>query len=156
MIDTRDEFVELIRANARAMFRAARSVLDSDAQAEDAVGEAILTAWQKLDSLRDPNAARTWLVRLAVNKAIDERRRTSRLTSTEELLELAAPERAASPWEAVCALPPDRRTAVVLYYYEGMKVREIARVLNISVGTVKSRLARARRELWEMLKEDEL
>lgn len=151
---TEDEFVQLIRDNARAMFRAARSILDSDAQAEDAVSEAILTAWQKLDTLKNPAAARTWLVRMAVNRAFDERRRTARFTSTEELLELPAPEWAQSPWEAVCALPAERRAVVVLHYYEGMKLKEIARTLGISAGTVKSRLSRARGDLRELLKED--
>lgn len=149
-----NEFVELIRENSRAMFRAARAVLDSDADAEDAVSAAILTAWQKLDTLKNPAAARTWLVRMTVNRAYDERRRTSRLTSTEELLELPAPEAAESPWEAVCALPEPRRAVVVLHYYEGMGIREIARTLGISAGTVKSRLSRAREELRNILKEE--
>lgn len=152
---SQEEFVELIRANSHAMFRAARSVLDSDAQAEDAVSEAVLTAWQKLGTLKDPGAARSWLVRLAVNRAYDERRRASRFTSTEELPELSEPERPCSPWDAVCALAPERRAVVVLHYYEGMKIREIARILKLSPGTVKSRLARARQDLREILKEEE-
>ena len=59
------------------------------------------------------------------------------------------------PNVAVCALPPDRRTAVTLFYYESMTVDEIARLLGVPQGTVKSRLARARAQLKEMLQEQE-
>ena len=71
--------------------------------------------------------------------------------------ELAAPPAAQYDglWEAVCALPPDRRTAVTLFYYESMTVDEIARLLGVPQGTVKSRLARARAQLKEMLQEQE-
>ena len=54
-------------------------------------------------------------------------------------------------WEAVCALPPERRVAVALFYYEGLRVDEIARLLRVPQGTVKSRLSRARKQLKEML-----
>lgn len=58
-------------------------------------------------------------------------------------------------WEAVCALPPERRAVVALFYYEGLPVDEIARVLGVPPGTVKSRLSRARAQLKEMLQEQE-
>ena len=69
----------------------------------------------------------------------------------------AAPEppRYDGLWEAVSALPPDRRAAVVLFYYEDMGVEEIARCLGIPRGTVKSRLSRARKQLKEMLCDEE-
>ena len=54
-------------------------------------------------------------------------------------------------WEAVCALPPERRVAVVLFYYEDLTVEEIAKVLHVPQGTVKSRLSRARKQLKELL-----
>ena len=67
----------------------------------------------------------------------------------------AEPPRESGLWDAVRALPPERRTAVVLFYYEDMSVEPIARCLGVPAGTVKSRLSRARKQLREMLQEQE-
>lgn len=155
---TRDEFADAVTRHSRRMYRAARSVLDSGADAEDAVSQAILQAWQSLDKLRDREAVGPWPVRIAVNCAYALRRRQGRVVPLDGLApEPAAPEpvRYDGLWEAVSALPPDRRAAVVLFYYEDMGVEEIARCLGIPRGTVKSRLSRARKQLKEMLCDEE-
>ena len=146
---TREEFAAAVTEHGRRMFRAARAVLDSDADAEDAVGQAVL---------QDKDAARPWLVKIAVNCAYAQRRRQGRVVYLDDLpQEPAAPEPRAHDglWEAVCALPPERRAVVALFYYEGLPVDEIARVLRVPPGTVKSRLSRARAQLKEMLQEQE-
>ena len=155
---TREEFAAAVTQHSRRMFRAARSVLDSDADAEDAVGQAVLQAWQSLDKLRDKEAVRPWLVKIAVNCAYAQRRRQGQVVYLDDLpQEPAAPEppQTGGLWEAVCALPPDRRAAVTLFYYEDMPEREIAKVLGVPLGTVKSRLSRARKQLKEMLCDEE-
>ena len=76
---TRDEFADAVTRHSRRMYRAARSVLDSGADAEDAVSQAILQAWQSLDKLRDREAVGPWLVRIAVNCAYALRRRQGRV-----------------------------------------------------------------------------
>lgn len=151
---THEEFSAAVTQYSRVMFRAARSVLDSGADAEDAVGQAVLQAWQSLPQLRDKGAVRPWLVRIAVNCAYAQRRRQGRVVSLDDLpQEPAAPEppQGHGLWEAVCALPPERRVVVTLFYYEDMTVAEIAKCLRLPQGTVKSRLARARKQLKEML-----
>ena len=155
---TREEFAAAVTQHSRRMFRAARSVLDSDADAEDAVGQAVLQAWQSLDKLRDKEAVRPWLVKIAVNCAYAQRRRQGRVVYLDDLpQEPAARETICHDglWEAVCALPAERRAAVVLFYYEGLRVDEIARLLGAPQGTVKSRLSRARAQLKEMLQGQE-
>lgn len=155
---TQEEFSAAVTQHSRAMYRAARSVLDCDADAEDAVAQAVLQAWQSLDKLRDKSAVRPWLVKIAVNCAYAQRRKQGRVVYLDDLLrEPAAPEprRYDGLWEAVSALPPDRRAAVVLFYYEDMPVDQIAKCLGTPRGTVKSRLARARAQLKEMLQEQE-
>ena len=155
---TREEFAAAVTQHSRRMFRAARSVLDSDADAEDAVGQAVLQAWQSLDKLRDKEAVRPWLVKIAVNCAYAQRRKQGRVVYLDDLpQEPAAPEppQTGGLWEAVCALPPERRAVVALFYYEGLPVDEIAKCLGVPQGTVKSRLSRARAQLKEMLQEQE-
>ena len=154
----REEFVRLVREHSRSMFRAARALLDSDAAAEDAMGEAVLLAWQSYPRLRNPAAAKSWLLRICVNCACGQRRKTGREVALEGLEERVAPERDEERsylWDAVRALPEDQRLAVLLYYYEDMPVAEIARTLGIAQGTVKSRLGRGRDRLRQMLREEE-
>lgn len=155
---TREEFAAAVTENSRAMFRAARSVLDCGADAEDAVAQAVLQAWQSRDRLRDKSAVRPWLVKIAVNCAYAQRRKQGRVVYLEDLpQEPAAPEppQYSGLWEAVCALPPERRVVVTLFYYEGLTVEQIAKCLGVPRGTVKSRLSRARKQLKEMLCDEE-
>ena len=155
---TQEEFAAAVTEHGRRMYRAARAVLDSDADAEDAVSQAVLQAWQSLDRLKNREAVRPWLVKIAVNCAYAQRRKQRRVVYLDDLpQEPAAPEprRYDGLWEAVCALPPDRRAVVTLFYYEDMTVDEIAKLLRAPRGTVKSRLARARGQLKEMLQEQE-
>ena len=150
--ERRERFAALAREHGRAMFRAARAVLDSDADAQDAVGEALLRAWQSFDRLRDPAAAKPWLLKIAVNCARAQLRRARPVLPLEEAAGAAAPaEEPLGLWELVRTLPEDQRLAVTLYYYDGLSVGEIARVLGVPQGTVNSRLARGRdrlRERW--------
>ena len=138
----RQEFAALVQAHSRALFRAARALLDSDAAAEDAVGEAVLLAWQAFPRLRRRESARAWLLKITVNCAYDQRRRARPTVPLEE---------------AACAAAPaqeDQRMAVTLYYYDGLSVGEIAQVLGAPQGTVKSRLSRGRDKLRERLREE--
>ena len=153
--ERREQFAALAREHGRAMFRAARAVLDSDADAQDAVGEALLRAWQAFDRLRDPAAAKPWLLKIAVNCARAQLRRARPVLPLEEAAGAAAPaEEPLGLWELVRALPEDQRLAVTLYYYDGLSVGEIARVLGVPQGTVKSRLARGRDRLRERCMEE--
>ena len=153
--ERRERFAALAREHGRAMFRAARAVLDSDADAQDAVGEALLRAWQSFDRLRDPAAAKPWLLKIAVNCARTQLRRARAVLPLEEAAGAAAPaEEPLGLWELVQALPEDQRLAVTLYYYDGLSVGEIARVLGVPQGTVKSRLARGRDRLRERCMEE--
>ena len=65
----RQEFAALVQAHSRALFRAARALLDSDAAAEDAVGEAVLLAWQAFPRLRRRESARAWLLKITTSAA---------------------------------------------------------------------------------------
>lgn len=151
----RQEFAALVLAHSRALFRAARALLDSDAAAEDAVGEAVLLAWQAFPRLRRRESARAWLLKITVNCAYDQRRRARPTVPLEEAACAAAPvQEPLGLWELVQALPEEQRLAVTLYYYDGLSVREIAQVLGAPQGTVKSRLSRGRDKLRERLREE--
>ena len=153
----REQFSQAVCEHSRAMFRAARAVLDSDADAEDAVSEAILRAWQAWGGLRKQEAVRAWLLKITVNCAREQRRKTGRVVAMENLETVAgaAEDRHYDGlWDAVLALPEEQRAAVALFYYEDMTIAQIAKILGVAQGTVKSRLNRARVRLKGLLSEE--
>lgn len=155
--DARERFAAAVTAHRHAMYRAARVLLDSDADAEDAVSEATLRAWQAFGRLRDESSLKGWLIKITVNCAYEHQRRGARVTYTDDLEPLAggAEDRHDfTLWDAVCRLPEDYRVATVLYYYEDMTTAEIAKALGVREGTVRSRLARARKRLRTLLEEE--
>lgn len=155
---TREEFSRAVTEHSRVMFRAARAILDSDADAEDAVGQAILLAWQSRHRLRDPAAVRPWLVKITVNCARRQWKKQGRLLCFDDLEQTPAPSREhlyRDLWEAVLSLSPESRAVVVLFYYEDLTVEQISKLLGIPVGTVKSRLNRARERLKRLLCEED-
>ena len=154
----RSRFAALVQEHSRSMYRAARVLLPGDVQAQDAVGEAVLLAWQSFERLRNPKAAKGWLLKITVNCAYAQLRRDKRLVGLEEAEQVAAPEKPELPetlWQAVLRLPEEQRLVVTLYYYEDMPVSQIACALGVAQGTVKSRLSRGRERLRRMLEEED-
>lgn len=156
--DNQQRFAALVREHSRSMFRAARAILDCDADAEDAVGEAVLLAWQAFPKLKRPEAAQCWLLKITVNCAYGQRRKQRRVVRLDDLSQAAGsvpPPEPSGLWEAVLRLPEDQRLAVMLYYYEDLPVADIAKALGVPQGTVKSRLSRGRERLRGLLREEE-
>lgn len=140
---TGDEFSAAVTEYSRVMYRAARAILNSDADAQDAVGQAILLAWQSRHKLRDVSAVRPWLVKITVNCARRQWKKQWKTLSMDSLEQAPAPSREhvyRDLWEAVLSLPPESRAVVVLFYYEDCTVKQISKLLDIPEGTVKSRL----------------
>ena len=157
------EFEERLRDSGTLAFRVAYGVLRHREDAEDVAQEAFARAYRHFRELRDRERFRAWLVRTAWRLAIDrwrsERRRAVREQvvypdppplSTEDLA--VSTERAAHLWRAIDALPEKLRIVVVLSAMEGHDVREVAALLLLPEGTVKSRLFLARKGLAEKLK----
>ncbi|MGI5963473.1 MAG: RNA polymerase sigma factor [Lawsonibacter sp.] len=156
--ERRTHFAALVQEHSRSMYRSARALLSGDAQAQDAVGEAVLLAWQNFEKLRNLQAAKGWLLKITVNCAYAQMRRDKCLVGLEEAERVVAPEPEERPrelWQAVLCLPEEQRLVVTLYYYEDMAIAQIARTLGIPQGTVKSRLSRGRERLRKWLEEED-
>jgi RNA polymerase sigma-70 factor (sigma-E family) len=142
-------FDELFRLRYEGMVRVAYLLLGSQPEAEDVVQDAfarIELRWSRLDN---PEG---YLHRCVVNRSHDMLRRRRleqrfRSLRRDETTELGADELA----DALAALPPKRRTAVVLKYYAGLREREIAEAMGVRPGTVKSMLHRALAQLREVI-----
>ena len=147
-----DAFAELARAAVVRLDRAARLILRDPELARDAVQDGLIRAWRDLPGLRDPDAFDGWLHRLTVNACLDLARRRRRRPIEVELSPIHHPAIAdASAGVArrdlvdnvLRSLDPDGRAIVVLHYYLGLPLTEVAATLRIPVGTVKSRLHHA-------------
>lgn len=152
---TKEEFGQAIISEQGRMYRIARGYLRGEQDCLDAISEAICKAWQKQSTLRDEQVFVPWLVRILIRECINIQRRQKHMTPVETLPEqVALPSQNEVLREALDALPQKLRAPVILHYMEGYGVKDIARMLHITKGTVCSRLHRARTRLRESLKED--
>ena len=145
----------MMRLHNRTLYRTARAILRDDAEAEDAVQEAYLHAYRKLNTFRGESKLSTWLVRIAANEALMRRRRNPKpaeaAEETEAISESPGPQDDAERAEMrrlleahIDALPDGYRAVFVLRAVEEFSVEETAAVLAIPPATVRSRYFRAR------------
>lgn len=145
--------------NQTAMFRMARTILRNDEDAEDAVQEAILSAYANLDSLRNPEKFKSWILHILTNKCYDacrKNRPSVALSDVEEFLPASGTDctEKLSLWQAVQQLPEDLRTVITLFYYDDFSIRQISETLNLGRAAVKTRLFRGRERLKALLGEE--
>lgn len=150
---TQEELSALIMDNKDGMYRLAFSILRNDADAQDAVSDAIVLAFEKCHQLRKTSSAKSWLMQILVNssKKIAVQSNKYVLLENEIQYEQAEEFKDDDMWETVMELDEEFREVVVLYYYEQFSVREIGKMLRVPEGTVKSRLARAREKLLRII-----
>ncbi|CAH1197568.1 ECF RNA polymerase sigma factor SigM [Paenibacillus plantiphilus] len=157
---SRDAFISLIRNNEGVMYAIARNILRTDNDAADAMQEAILKAYSNIGNLREPAYFRTWLIRILINECRQIVRYNSKFVSIAAVMEPTAAYQGLDSKlemeELLEQLDMDHKEVVVLYYMEDISVKEIAGMLDISEGTVKSRLYRARTKLATLLKDADM
>ena len=154
---TTEEFGKRIVDMQETLYRVCYSMLPQACDREDAVQECIRIAWQKIGSLRDERLLQTWVIRILIHEcyAVSERRK--REYPTDVLPERVAPPDAdAGLHDALMALPASLRLPVTLHYLEGCSLFEVARILRLPTGTVKSRLNRARKQLKAFMQGEEM
>jgi RNA polymerase sigma-70 factor (ECF subfamily) len=156
-------FEEQLAESGALAFRVAYAVLRQRQDAEDVAQETLVRAYRRLHTLREPQRLRAWLVRISFRAALDRRRAGQRRERREQAAVDAAPEANAETlaaanefrerlWRAIDALPEKLRAVVVLAGIQGYEMREVAALLDLPEGTVKSRLFLARRTLAETLR----
>jgi len=173
----RDEVAcaELVSEHQRMVFHLALHLLGDHDEALDLSQEVFLNVFRTIGRFRGQSALRTWIYRIVINQARNRqrwwrRRHRAEQVSLEERLENHAELPAASDleepdrmfgrkelalriWDALAMLPFEQRTAIILREIDGLSYEEIAFSLGVAVGTVKSRLTRAREALRARLRE---
>jgi RNA polymerase sigma-70 factor (ECF subfamily) len=156
------EFESRLAESSTLAFRVAYGVLRHREDAEDVAQEAFAKAYRSFRTMRERDRFRSWLVRitwrLAINRYRSNKRRLVREQVPDEIQfqptaadSVALNERNARLWKAIDALPEKLRIVTVLAGIEEHDLREVARLLGIPEGTVKSRMFLARQRLKEML-----
>jgi len=159
-----EAFGALYESMARDLYRFALYSLGSEAAAQDAVQEAVLSAFRNIAALRSDDAFRPWMFRILRNACRRSLRQTYALRATESLeerfVEVAASDpplgRAMELRQAIAALPDNAREVVLMHVLEGYDSREIGRMLGCPPGTVRARLSRAMGKLRKELDDEEI
>jgi RNA polymerase sigma-70 factor (ECF subfamily) len=151
-------FASEVMSAERSLYRIARSYLPTDADAADAVQEALTRAWEKRGTLRELKFFRTWLTRIVINEckaALRERRRVRPMAQVPEPKPSPPPQADYSLLhDALKAMDIKYRIPLVLFYLDGYSLKEVAGLLLLPQGTVKNRLHRAREKLRTRLSEE--
>lgn len=163
-------FDEIISKYQDKLYNLCRHMLGNAHDAEDAAQDVFLKAYQNLNKFKPDSSLYTWLYRIAINTCIDYRRKpffeslfkTSKegdVFAVDQLSDSPSPERlyeskliSNAIQLALGRLSEKLRTVIVLKEIEGLSYEEMAEVLDVSIGTVKSRISRAREELKKLLK----
>lgn len=156
----KDAFAQIIRVYQKRMFNLALMIVPDRAGAEDVVQEALMRAYTHLDRYEEIRDFYPWIATITVRLAQNWRRSRARMVDSDEdaphaqieapddvLAELIVDQSAKQLWQAVSRLPQGERAAVLLFYQQDMKVNDVAQVLGITPGSVKTLLFRAREKL---------
>ena len=165
-----EAFAQLVALHEKKVYNLALRMCGNPEDAADAAQDAFLAAWKGLPNFRGEAGFSTWLYRLTSNAAIDQLRKGKRQREEASLddgdLPLDVPDRQPGPQEAAESaelqravadglreLSEDHRQILLLREYQGLSYDEIAQALEVDLGTVKSRISRARRALRKILLE---
>ena len=155
---TKQELGDLIIASEDMLFHIGMSMLRNETDVEDAIQSSIVRAFEGLKGLRHDRYARTWLTRIMINEcnSLLRKRKFQAAVDVQEHVPAAfgADLTAADDsllYQAILSLPEEMRLTLTMYYGDEFTIREIAKVLRVSEGTVKSRLSRGRARLREIL-----
>lgn len=154
-------FARLIEIVKVKMYKTAISILKNDDDACDAIQETLMSAYKNLNTLNNSGYFSTWIIRILINKCYDIIRTNKKVIYLNEKMQVESN----TYYEIYCEkselemilnqIDDDLRTITVLYYYDDLTVTEIADILDIPEGTVKSRLSRARDKIFKILKKEE-
>lgn len=159
-------FNDLLSAHERKMYAVCLRMCGNHEDAQDCLQEAMLRVFRAISGFKGQSSFSTWLYRVTMNTCLDElrKKKNKQSTSLDSLLETGwspadtedtpekhavVSERKAEIRKVIRELPDDMRSAIVLRDIQGFSYDEISKILNINVGTIKSRISRGREKLRE-------
>lgn len=155
------QFIELINSNRLKMYKTAIAILKNEDDANDAIQDALYSAYKNYENLKDKNLFTTWIIRILINKCYDIINKNKKIVYMDDSItentagKVDTYEIESSLEWVLNKIDKDLKEIVVLYYYDELSVTEIAKILEIPSGTVKSRLSRARNQIGKILEKEE-
>lgn len=151
----KEEFTRQVLAAEKSLYRVAKSILGNDEDCADAMQNAILKAYEKLDTLRNVQHFKTWITRILMNECYQILRKNHKYVTLEEMTTVADLEGGhtdswqyeAMAMQELMRLDEKFRIPFVLHEVEGYSLKEIAKMLGLTETNVKSRIFRARKTL---------
>lgn len=159
-----NSFTNLIEENKLRFYKTAKAILKNDDDVYDALQEALMSIYQNFMQLKDLKFFSTWATRIVINKCYDLlRKNKNNIVSFDESMENNLNNSRNDVYDidqygirlAIESLNEDLKLITILYYYDDYSVSEISKIVDIPVGTVKSRLSRAREILKNKLGKEE-
>ncbi|MBU5255788.1 RNA polymerase sigma factor [Tissierella praeacuta] len=154
-----EAFLALIDENRLNIYRVARGILKNEEDIKDAIQNTLIKAFQNVRTLKKDEYFKTWLIRILINECNQILRKNKGNMFLDENVG-GVGEQYTDDYKnmdlvrAINLLDEELRILITLFYFEDISVKDISKILNISQGTVKSRLSRARSKLKETLGED--
>ena len=153
---TKEQFDQQIISLRSMLYYVSYGLLTNPMDQDDAVQEAIHKALVKRNSLRDDSHFKSWLTRILINECYNILRRRTREAPTEEIMPQAPPDANREVFDSLVTLDVKLRLPIILHYYEGYTTKEIAGILRVPEGTIKGRLVSARKQLGQLLHDEEV
>lgn len=144
-----DAFTELMTSQMQSMYRTAKAILMNDEDVADAIQDTLLICWEKLNELKVNQYFRTWMTKILIHNCYGIIRSNRRITYTDKLPESVSEENPSNlEWqEALSSIDEKYRIVLILFYAEGFRTKEIAKILGLTDSTVRTRLSRGREQL---------
>lgn len=153
----KEAFLALINENRLNIYRIAKGMLKEEKDVEDAIQNTVIKAFESIKSLKKDEFFKTWLIRILINECNSILRKGKKYASFNETIvngEYYDTYKDMELTSAIASLNEELRVTTVLYYFEDISTVEIAKILDVAEGTVRSRLARARAKLKEVIGEE--
>lgn len=161
-----EAFAELIEEYKLSIYKTAKAILKDEDDVCDAIQDTALSIYKNISNLKNEKYFKTWVIRITINKCYDiitkyrlDDEKKSKVQSNFEEIHNGFDREVIVKTDlekALDLLEADLRIVTVLYYYYDFSISEIADVLNIPKGTVKSRVFRAREKLYDILSKEEV
>lgn len=153
IVDPKEWFCKNIKDLENGMYRLSYSILKNEADAEDAVQEAIYKSYKNLESLTDKRKFKPWIYKIVTNTSLEILKNNKNYVDIEENIEADKEDIDSNLtlWNAVQKLNQPYRTTITLFYYEDMSIKEISKITGTNVDAVKKQLSRGREKIKEVI-----
>ena len=157
-INKDNKFTQLVQKNKLKFYKTAKAILKNDDDVYDARQNALMSMYQNFNNLKEQKYFATWGVRIVINKCYDLLRKNKKIELYDELEECVTEDNYNLDYNGinklVNGLDKNLYLIVILYYYDDFSIKEIAEILEMPEGTIKSKLSKARSTLRKNLEKE--